>query len=527
MTEVASPAADDDTDGLEAGDENPYLPWCRSVPSSLGGHSCVLMALVVGLVLRFLHLGYQSLWFDELLTATAATSSTLGELFSNHLVRHTHPPGYGLFLFGWVRLAGDSELALRLPSAISGVAAVLLFHRFACRQWPRETARNGTILMALTFPGLYYSHEARPYTFLLLVSVASTGIWLDLVSTLHRSQPIPRRQLAGYGLVCLLAIYTHYFGLALVAFQGMALIWLARRHGLSLRDGLILASLLIGSFIPWLGVMTRTASGYWGAEQAGRPGLVWLAHWGGWLLFNKMLVGAVVMFLLLLLPAWRCRAQVRERFRSSLSGQAELEPRLRWTIYLATIPLLCLMAISQHTNILGHRFLIILCPAIYLLMGFWIAHVFRRPSSGHRVTLLLCLLALAIEVPKYCKPKKEQWREAALHAIASSSEGDRFASFTFPELFEHYFRQAGRPGILERVGTSEEDLLSHARKLKKAGVGRLFILRAREPEMAAGTEERLRELSLRAIHTEFQKATVYQFDLSEPGGVIPPLGQHD
>jgi hypothetical protein len=89
-----------------------------------------LVALFVGaLVLRLYRLDAQSLWLDEGGTWAEVTGRTgkgwlvlFGELFSPN----ASYPLYHLILKAWVQLAGDSEWALRLPSALAGALAVLV-----------------------------------------------------------------------------------------------------------------------------------------------------------------------------------------------------------------------------------------------------------------------------------------------------------------------------------------------------------------------------------------------------------------
>src|SRR5579862_4413148 len=83
-------------------------------------------AIIVGIFIaavavRVSTLSGQSLWPDEGFTAQIVTGPFSGVISS---VRHTEstPPLYYLLEWLWVALAGHSEFALRMPSALLGAA---------------------------------------------------------------------------------------------------------------------------------------------------------------------------------------------------------------------------------------------------------------------------------------------------------------------------------------------------------------------------------------------------------------------
>src|SRR6476661_1671820 len=107
-----------------------------------------LLLFVIALVPRLYRLGAQSLWLDEGGTWSEVTGRTgkgwlalLGELFSKDAAY----PLYHILLKAWVTLAGDSEWALRFPSALAGAATVTVLYYAALELGPgtRED-RSGT-----------------------------------------------------------------------------------------------------------------------------------------------------------------------------------------------------------------------------------------------------------------------------------------------------------------------------------------------------------------------------------------------
>ena len=91
-----------------------------------------------------------------------------------------HGPLYSLGLHLWTQVAGDSEWALRLPSALLGVALVAAIARLAARWLGEETAMPAAWLAAGSPFLIWYGQEARNYTLLMLCACLATLVLLEL-----------------------------------------------------------------------------------------------------------------------------------------------------------------------------------------------------------------------------------------------------------------------------------------------------------------------------------------------------------
>jgi predicted membrane-bound mannosyltransferase len=91
----------------------------------------------VAAALRWFHLGHQSLWIDEVISWGYARVG--GHLTFTHLTENVHGPLYAWILHAWSRVAGESEWALRAPSAVCGVALVPATAWLSARWLGRET----------------------------------------------------------------------------------------------------------------------------------------------------------------------------------------------------------------------------------------------------------------------------------------------------------------------------------------------------------------------------------------------------
>ncbi len=175
-----------------------------------------------------------SFWLDELISVTTSRLG-LPQMFEA-ILQDVHPPLYQLMLWIWMRIFGDSELAVRVPSLIFSLWA---FAYLAL--WTRKldsTSRVGILIFfSSSFLFAYYAQEARSYAMLLLCSTLLTTRFLDFDSR--------HAKLAGMAALCLLTSLTHYFGLIL-ALVILAWIGLDNRRNLPRLTGIaVLGSVLL------------------------------------------------------------------------------------------------------------------------------------------------------------------------------------------------------------------------------------------------------------------------------------------
>jgi 4-amino-4-deoxy-L-arabinose transferase-like glycosyltransferase len=222
----------------------------------------LLITIVAGAVLRCWGVGAQSLWFDEWLT-TEAVSGGVGDLFEHVANREGIPPPWFLFMWGWVRLFGDSETALRSVSALAGIATIPVAYALARelgqRQW---VARSAALLVALNPMLVWYSQEARPYSLLAFFGALSM---LTFVRAWNRGR---RGDYLVWGLVCASALTVHYYAGFLVAAELGAFLLLRRLEW---------RRVLLGS-VPVVAIIALLAP--FALEQSSHsPNRRWISSW--------------------------------------------------------------------------------------------------------------------------------------------------------------------------------------------------------------------------------------------------------
>jgi mannosyltransferase len=137
----------------------------------------VALATALALALRLFRIGHPSLWIDEVFTwLSAAIHQPYGW---RDVLSDLHGPLYSALLHAWGAVAGDSEWALRLPSAVFGALAVPGFAWLAAR-WLGDDAAAPAAWLAAGSPFLvWYGQEARNYAMLIACVVFSAALLLE------------------------------------------------------------------------------------------------------------------------------------------------------------------------------------------------------------------------------------------------------------------------------------------------------------------------------------------------------------
>jgi len=133
----------------------------------------LFFVITFGSILRIYELGRESLHIDEAATAIGSSLPSIPALIQYWFsVGHQSP--YFLMMHYWIKLFGQSEFALRLPSAVFGVMSIYIMFLLARRLFNNEkTALLSSYLLAVSTINIYYSQCARPYSivvFLVLMS---------------------------------------------------------------------------------------------------------------------------------------------------------------------------------------------------------------------------------------------------------------------------------------------------------------------------------------------------------------------
>ena len=413
------------------------LTWPGALPRESRTLLALLAIMLLGGALRFYGLNVQSLWGNELASWDFSTRDTLSQVIQG-VRSDIHPPGYFLILHFTHWIFGDSEWALRLPSAFAGWLCIPAIYALGRRIYSEREGLIAALLIAVLWAPIYYSQEARSYSMLILLSILTSYFWWDVMLSLRYRRELPMREAVCYVVCAVLCAYMHYFGLLLVALQGVALAALA--YG-TLRKVVLLYVPVALAYVLWLPSMIyqfqySKQRGAWIGEPSlsalpdyfqflfGRSGLLSLAAW------------TLISFLLI--RGWD---DLRPRRKGSGIPPGAL--LAAW----ALVPFVVAYAASQSSvQLLTGKNLLISLPAVYLLL----ARSITRAFSGRAAAIFqgavavglaaACLAYLLLSMDYYTTPTKEQVREAASYVVNHEGPDTLVVRCDVDDRLDYYLR---------------------------------------------------------------------------------------
>lgn len=413
----------------------------------------VLAATLVAAALRLFRLGAQSLWIDEVFTWMSSGIGT--PLAARDLLENLHGPLYSLILHAWTSVAGDSERAMRLPSAVFGIATVPALAWLARRWLGRRPAIAAAWLGAASPFLVWYSQEARNYALLLLCTCASGALLLGLVERPGRLRAAGYLGSAAAGLLSNLS-----FALVLP----MHLMWWLRDRGTRarrMRGVAIGCGVLALVALPWAPQALRTWD--WSRLQPGRAAAAGETPLRGSHGFN----GTAVPYALYAFAAgytfgpplrslrtegaagalarhgWAVAAVALVFGAAGVLGLRALARRRRLSEALVwvLVPVGCVSYFAlQNFKVFHPRYVMVALPACLLAVAAGLADLRPRPRAALAVAIgVLWTLSLANHFgdPRY---GREDYRGAIAAVRAGASPGERIVALGADDPVFYYYR---------------------------------------------------------------------------------------
>ncbi|MGQ9553389.1 MAG: hypothetical protein ACUVWR_04660 [Anaerolineae bacterium] len=394
--------------------------WRRVAPLAI-------VALTFALALW--QLGTDSLWSDEIVTAQL-TRRPFGEMWHaihrdpNHL-----PMYYTLqWAFSW---AGTSEWAIRLPSVFASIATIAAVYWLGCELQGGDAALATAAILATHPYQLWAAQEARYYALVGFGAALSAAGLARLVA-----QP-NRRAVIAFIAGTLIAAYTHFFALLMIAAEGVFsacfLGWRRRHLTPGHKRVLLLAWTAIAVFsLPLIPYVLRLVR----FEQGGKSAMLTLAALRGLLLEygsrSELLASAFVLL--------------------SLVGLVTVAKQRQRVALLAALWFLPLLPLARVTS--THFFLIkylhYLLPMYLALVGTGVAVIARSIVRFAAVPRLAPLAAAAFALvnvsglASYYQSEKFDWRAATAFLAHQATPQDAVVMLppAQPEIEWYYLPQA-------------------------------------------------------------------------------------
>ncbi|HSN75250.1 MAG TPA: glycosyltransferase family 39 protein, partial [Anaerolineae bacterium] len=209
-------------------------------------HWLLLGLTWLAFTLRVAGITAQSLWRDEVDALIFATRP-LSELLGMFHQTGQNGPLFFLALRPWLAAVGQSEFALRFPSALAGALAVPIFYALMRRLvQDRKPAAIAALLMATAPYLIWYGQEAKMYAALTVLVPAS------LLLTVEVSRRGGWWRWALLYVITSLCFYTHLLAALIVPVQALWLLILSTAPSRRLRRWLAVGLYLAALILPYL-----------------------------------------------------------------------------------------------------------------------------------------------------------------------------------------------------------------------------------------------------------------------------------
>ena len=357
--------------------------------------------LLIALILRLVLIN-QSLWLDESIEALALMGR-MGPLLQ-YALADFQPPLYHFIGYFFTQLFGYSEIALRLPSLLSGLFTVYFVIKLGELLGGKKLGIVAGLLAATNPLLIYYSQEGRTYAMTAFFVTASFYYFIELLkekSTLSTT--------IYYLLSTTAFLWTSYLSWFVLLSQGIYVLWKKRSDLLGVQALSALTLIFwLPSLISSLGIghSTLLTTPEWGRVVGGLSWkslpLTWVKFVLGRISFDNKLLYAVLVGCLGLTHLFVLRLVRFKRYPLLLT----------WLI----LPVLLGLSVSIFLPVYAYFRVLFVLPAYLLLLALALV----RQSQKYTLAVVIFQLAALGYFWIFPRFHREDWRALVRDLPASA-----------------------------------------------------------------------------------------------------------
>ena len=457
----------------------------------LSKHGIFLLFLFVAGLLRFAFIDVQGLSHDELSAWNRIGDyDSFSEMLRLGVLPDMHPAFMQVLLQYWVKIFGDSAFAMRIPSTLFGMAAILLLYRLGIRFFNQRVGLIASLLLMFPVFSILHTTLARPY------APGLFFIMLLLYGVFRLEDSRVKSQYTGSSLLIILgatgAIYTHYYAGFSAGILGIAALYYVRtnRWVYLILSGFISMVLFLPHWHITKEHLSRDGLGW-----LGKPKLQWLVDYFV-TYFNSS--GWIILFVLIVLVL----AGILNRF--TMSHKARF-------LFLAFLSIYFLSHLVSwfYTPILREPGVLMFTPLLFLSFADWFK---EWPRKNFKIWLLTIFSGFGYHSVynaglfqiKHFEPFREMVDLIQIHDDKYGRENMlRFCNVTDVNYLNYYARKTGANLDFELTLIEEiEEIHELARWIEKT---------EKEYVMLARTNRAQNVIQLEIIQNKFPKQEVAHY----------------
>lgn len=404
----------------------------------------LILIIFVGIFLRIYNLGKQSIWLDEA-GAYLRAQRTVSELWSGQ-IKESNPPLYDiLFHFYLKATAKKDEFSVRLFPAIFGILFIPLVFIAGRHIFNRKVGLFCALLAAVSPYHIYYSQDAKMYTFFSALSLISFFLYY---LSLEKNKII---YWAGYSVATISLIYSHNYGILLFLGQIAIYAFFYRKYPKNLFRVFLSQLIIISTFIPRISYLYYQLSidqNPWILAPKPVDFFTTFMHFS-LLSWHMPLTRNVIILLAVILPIYAFLLGMAIFARDKVADNNKYFSNYDKTVFLSCylfIPLLLAFSLSFVQPIyLAGRYDMSVFPAFCLMIGFGWGKIKKR---GLRNTLLaIIVISSFLYLPNYYSVFIKSNDRVIADYIQKNMDKEDVLIFTDSSLppFRYYWKQDYTP----------------------------------------------------------------------------------
>ncbi|MBT8276779.1 MAG: glycosyltransferase family 39 protein [Bacteroidia bacterium] len=436
----------------------------KSIAVKISATTIIYFILIVAFALRLYNLNYAGLWNDELYTANMANP---GRSISNVIFRlklDIHPPLHNILSNLWSRIFSYNDTSLRVFNVLIGVFGAFSIYKLAKLLFNSKVALYAMLLVVVNSFLIQYSQEVRAYALLFLLSNFSYFFYVKLTRGL-----LTRKNIIGYGLVTTALIYTHYFGLFVVASQVIILFLVVKWKDIKanlLRYGLafVIPGLL---FLFWAPTMYKHLTKTLGSWRVKPTPEILIEYFQGF--FNDYIISSIALILFFLTGLYfLLKLFIKLPKVKDFVGKRSKELLIifLWALIYFLIPYL---KSTFSSSMMGLKYFIAMTGPIIIMLAFYIDRIKGSQIRNGIVNglIIYSVLVLFLKSNPYYH-SATSYREIAQEAKAINNDAPVLYLCKDGFYFDYYLHQNN---FMDR----REDFVSFLTLVKKDSPKEYFV----------------------------------------------------
>jgi mannosyltransferase len=342
--------------------------------------------VIVGTVLRFWNIGFQNTNYDEQFTMTfAAPSLTAWQIVINCFTQDYTPPLYYLAAHFSMIVFGQNQIAIRIPSAIMGVAFIPIMYLIGKQYRDELFGLIAAGFSTIYYNAIFYSRYGRSYAMDFVFFSAAFYFFMRLLDGDKKSGVC-------FGLFAICSMWTHLYSAIPLGIMVLYLLW--ERKALDGITVMVLGCLPLLLYIPLI-LTTRcnevgTACQFSGTNSFGATPLEILV-------LTPLDIFAYSAFIIVPIVVWSCWKHRTDRIIQVIIG-------------ISLVTWASMFLLSFKTPIIVH-YAIFLVPMLLLplILPFWEALQTNTVKLRHCYAVMVILILEAVQIWAHFTIQRGSW----------------------------------------------------------------------------------------------------------------------